>query len=198
MISVQPPRTLVGCVALASLLAALSLSGCSETRRALGYDKAPPDEFAVVSRAPLSQPPDYTLRPPEPGAPRPQEGTTRDQARNVLIPGKSSRFTPDGTGMTFAGRSSGEQVLLSQAGADKAPADIRKTVNEETLNLVETDKSFTDEILFWQKKPEPGEIIDATKEDHRLRENSALGKSVTEGETPQIIHKPKGWLEDIF
>ena len=59
-------------VALVAVLASLTLSGCSDARRALGYDKSAPDEFAVVSRAPLSQPPDLTLRPPTPGAVRPQ------------------------------------------------------------------------------------------------------------------------------
>ena len=40
------------------------LPACAETRRALGFDKAPPDEFQVVQRAPLSVPPDFALRPP--------------------------------------------------------------------------------------------------------------------------------------
>ena len=34
-----------------------------------GPGQAPPDEFQVVRRAPLILPPDYSLRPPEPGAP---------------------------------------------------------------------------------------------------------------------------------
>ena len=43
--------------------------------------KRAPDEFAVVRRAPLIVPPDFDLRPPDPGAPRPNIGTTADQAR---------------------------------------------------------------------------------------------------------------------
>jgi len=46
--------------------------------------KRAPDEFAVVRRAPLIVPPDYDLRPPDPGAPRPNIGTTSDQARVAL------------------------------------------------------------------------------------------------------------------
>jgi hypothetical protein len=197
MIKTQPHMTKAGRAAFVALLAALSLSGCSDARRAMGWDKSPPDEFAVVSRAPLSQPPDFTVRPPMPGAPRPQEGTSRDMARNVLVPGRplgSSSLT----GNTFAGRSQGEQTLLKKAGAGDAPSDIRRKVNEETTSLIEADKSFTDDILFWQKKTPPGEAVDAGKEQRRLQENASLGKSTTDGNSPQIVRKQKGWLEGIF
>ena len=50
-----------------ALLCVGLLNACSDTRAALGLDKAPPDEFAVFSRAPLSLPPDFGLRPPAPG-----------------------------------------------------------------------------------------------------------------------------------
>ena len=47
-------------------------------------DRVGPDEFAVESRAPLTLPPDYELRPPSPGAARPQEATAADRARKVI------------------------------------------------------------------------------------------------------------------
>lgn len=194
MTSPQPHMTMVARAALVGLIACLSLSGCGEARRALGYDKAPPDEFTVVARAPLSQPPDFSLRPPTPGAPRPQEGLVRDQAKSVLLSG-TSRATNT---QMFRGRSQGEQVLLGKAGADKALPDIRRTVNEETTALIDADKSFGDKILFWQTKPLPGEPVDATKESERLRQNSALGKPSTDGQVPQIERHKKGWLEGVF
>ena len=49
----------------------LLVGGCSNIRETLGLSKQSPDEFKVVSRAPLSMPPDYNLKPPTPGAPRP-------------------------------------------------------------------------------------------------------------------------------
>jgi len=91
MTSPQPEMTMLARATLVAMLACLALSGCGETRRALGYDKTPPDEFTVVSRAPLSQPPDYALRPPDPGAPRPQDGGVRDQARQVLLSNTTNR-----------------------------------------------------------------------------------------------------------
>ena len=39
------------------------LSGCGLTRSDLGLEKATPDEMLVVSRAPLSIPPEFNLRP---------------------------------------------------------------------------------------------------------------------------------------
>ena len=61
------------------LMAVLALSACDSAKKQLGIERQAPDEFAVVKRAPLAMPPDYTLRPPTPGAQRPQEQTTDKQ-----------------------------------------------------------------------------------------------------------------------
>ena len=46
------------------LAVAFVLSACStETKRKLGLTSQAPDEFMVMSRAPLSLPPEYDLRP---------------------------------------------------------------------------------------------------------------------------------------
>src|SRR5690606_33831923 len=54
----------------ALLLLPLAVSGCDSAREAMGLNKKSPDEFAVVTRAPLVLPPEFGLRPPQPGAPR--------------------------------------------------------------------------------------------------------------------------------
>jgi hypothetical protein len=64
--------------------AALLLAGCSDFKQMIGLDPTMPDEFAVESRAPLTIPPDFNLRPPEPGAPRPQEESTKQQAEQIM------------------------------------------------------------------------------------------------------------------
>lgn len=179
-----------------SVLAALALSGCTDARRALGYEKAPPDEFQVVERAPLAQPPDFTLRPPAPGAVRPQEGATRDQARQAMTGSARAMTTPIAT----QGRSMGDVTLLKKAGAEQSQPDIRMLVNKETQSIAEMDKSFTDKVVFW-RKPDgigAGEQLDATKETQRLRENQALGRSVTDGDSPRIMRRKKGMLEGVF
>ena len=64
--------TIFRLVLLASLLGVAACSG-DELTRTFGLTRDAPDEFQVTTRAPLSMPPDFTLRPPRPGAARPQE-----------------------------------------------------------------------------------------------------------------------------
>ena len=53
---------------LGALALAATLSACEGgIGDALGLGKKAPDEFAVVRSAPLTLPPDFTLRPPRPG-----------------------------------------------------------------------------------------------------------------------------------
>ena len=54
-------------VGVLSLAIPAMLAGCSGFKQAIGLEATPPDEFAVESRAPLTVPPDFDLRPPEPG-----------------------------------------------------------------------------------------------------------------------------------
>ncbi|HUN51459.1 MAG TPA: DUF3035 domain-containing protein, partial [Candidatus Sulfotelmatobacter sp.] len=66
-------------VAFAALLA--GAAGCDSIKATLGLEKSGPDEFAVVTKAPLTLPPDYALRPPAPGAPPLRETQPRDAAQ---------------------------------------------------------------------------------------------------------------------
>jgi hypothetical protein len=179
-------------VAAIALALPLALSACQDAKRALGYEKMPPDEFQVVSRAPLSMPPDFSLRPPQPGASRPQEGTTTEQARKVITGQRGA--TPIAT----AGRSQGDIALMKRVGADSIQPDIRVLVNKENQSLLEAEKSFSERFVFWRKAEPPGAAVDPAKESQRIRENQALGKSVSEGETPQIQRRKKAWLEGVF
>jgi len=69
---------------LVLLTALVLLSGCNNFKQMVGLEPVSPDEFAVESRAPLTIPPDFNLRPPAPGAPRPQEGSVTEKARRVV------------------------------------------------------------------------------------------------------------------
>jgi hypothetical protein len=69
---------------IACLAGTALLSACSDFKQAIGLDPTMPDEFAVESRAPLTIPPDFNLRPPEPGAPRPQEESSGKQAQQII------------------------------------------------------------------------------------------------------------------
>ena len=71
--------TALGCVAAAALI-----SGCTNWKQAIGIEPTSPDEFAVESRAPLTIPPDFNLRPPAPGTTRPQEISSASKAQGVI------------------------------------------------------------------------------------------------------------------
>ena len=181
------PASLLVCLA-----ASLALGGCTNAKKALGLEKTAPDEFNIVSRAPLSLPPDYSLRPPEPGALRPQDQTPTQQARQTVFrAGDQQAAAPRPRGT----QSEGEIALLKQAGAGDASSSIRQTVNQETVAAAAQDRSFVDSVLFWRKPDPAGDVIDPQKENQRLRENAALGKTPTEGETPVIQRKKRALLE---
>jgi hypothetical protein len=129
-------------IALTAGIAALggALSGCTNTAAALGMTKVVPDEFRVVTKAPLAVPPDYSLRPPAPGQPRPQELQPESAARTALL---GQRAAQD--------RSQGEKLLASKAGGDKADPLVRYVVDDEFGEIAHKDPSFADRVLFWKK-----------------------------------------------
>ena len=55
------------------------------------FNRDRPDEFAVQRQAPLVVPPDFALVPPAPGAPRPADRTTQQQALDALFGGPAPR-----------------------------------------------------------------------------------------------------------
>jgi hypothetical protein len=175
----------------AALAVTVLVAGCSSDSlsRTFGLTHDAPDEFTVTTRAPLSMPPDYSLRPPRPGAPRPQEQSTRTQAEQALVPQQA-------LGVGAAADSPGQDALVAEAGP-AAPKNIRAEVDQDA-QLDQPGHSFTDKLLFWRSAPQPGIVVDPTKEAQRLRQNSALGKSVDDGDTPIIQPKQKGLLDSIF
>lgn len=197
--AVTPPR-LLHCPRPVLMLfgAALILSSCGDsTKRALGLARTAPDEFAVVKSAPLSQPPDFKLRPPRPGAERPGVATPREQARQAIFRGEQDNATQsvrrEGPSTTAAPqeavsqRSSGESAFLARAGADGIDPDIRSKIDREASILADADLNFVQKLLDF--KPDNDEVVDAEAEARRLRENQALGRPATEGDTPLIDRK---------
>ncbi len=187
--------------------AALILSSCGDTaKRALGLERTSPDEFSVVKRAPLSQPPDLKLRPPRPGAERPGIATPRKQAEEAIFRREASNTTGstrrnEGPSTTAAPqeavsqRSAGESAFLARAGADNVEPDIRSKVDRENSLLADADLNFVQKLLDF--KPDIDEVVDAPAESRRLRQNQALGRAANEGETP-IIDRKADRLFNIF
>jgi hypothetical protein len=130
-------------LAVLSLAAAsaLSLGACtSGMRQSVGLTKVTPDEFLTVSTAPLTVPPEYGLRPPAPGQPRPQELAPESAARQILL-GQRQAVT----------RSPGEQQLVAEAGGDRADPLARYVVDDEFGDLAHKEEGWADRILFWRR-----------------------------------------------
>ena len=121
---------------------AVGLSGCQSFRDAAGLNKQAPDEFAVVSKAPLIIPPDYNLRPPKPGEAPTNQVSPTDAAEGTLYgaapPATSSRGQ----------LSLGEQALLDKAGASDANNLIRQRIAADNHAMFAADNSFTERLLF--------------------------------------------------
>ena len=165
------------------------LNGCESANKAFSSEKHAPDEFVVFSRPPLSLPPEYNLRPPQPGAARPQRISPSTQAYAAIL-GRSTDSVANTREKTQG--SPGIQALLQQTGSLKAEPGIRKTINKETSALAEEDSRFVDKLIFWvDNPPYPSTVVDAEKEQKRIFGTQALGKPINEGETPKIKRKRK-------
>ncbi len=187
---------------LAVATASLALSGCQATKEALGLGKRPPDEFQVVSHAPLAMPPTDALVPPDPGAPRPQEQSAAQLAELAVVgTAGGAGEAPLVASASTSGESdsAGEQAFLQSAGAAKADPKIRQLVNQEADAEAQAIKdSLYNKIMFWRKPDPPGTVVDAKAEQQRLQENAALGRPMTEGATPVIVRRKRALLEGIF
>ena len=163
------------------LASVLVLSACAgggeDVKEKLGLKSPPPDEFSVVTRAPLAVPPDYTLRPPRPGEGRPNELTVREQAKKTVF-GKSdvvSESAPQQDGS-----------FLGKLGATKADPNVRSSIDTEIKALDAAEQPAAEKLLFWKSKKVPGKTIDPVEEKKRLE---ASGVSV-EKRNEDILQTP--------
>ena len=159
---------------------ALAVSACGSLKQGIGLTKVVPDEFVTVSTAPLSIPPEYGLRPPAPGQPRPQELAPESAARQILL-GQRQAVT----------RTPGEQVLVAQAGGDQADPLARYVVDDEFGDLAHKDESFANRLMFWRKDDastqaptvrqtaEGQKTIDASTEAARLQALTGGQQAIT-------------------
>jgi hypothetical protein len=179
-----------GLVIVALLGGAAALSGCQSASHALGLSKVTPDEFRVVSKAPLVLPPDYALRPPAPGEPRAQELEPQSAAREALVGARQAEV-----------RSDGEKLLVEKAGGDKADPLIRYVVDDQFGAIAHKDKSFADWVIFWKKgQPAVGTemteaadtpaVIDPATEEKRITGLTGNQTIIIERREPGKIKLP--------
>lgn len=125
---------------IAGLGVGLSLGGCQSFEEATGAAKIIPDEFAVVTKAPLIVPPDFNLRPPRPGSPEANAQAPADEARATLY--QSPEQAAQALGPTY---SDGEKVLLARTGGASVDPKIRGSLASESG--YETDPAVANKVL---------------------------------------------------
>ena len=147
---------LITCAALMAVLPA-----CQSTSNALGIRKDAPNEFNILTNAPLVVPPEYNLRPPAPGESSSYDNYSEKAAREALI-GDLDPTEP----------TRGEVVFMTRAGATRSDPEIRLKLDGQ--NSVERKSaSFANRVLFFsdgvqrdgQGNPVP---LDSDSERRRL------------------------------
>jgi len=176
-------------IAASAICAAFGLAGCESAQQALGMTKVTPDEFRVVTKAPLVVPPDYALRPPAPGKPRPQELQPESAARLALLGQREAEQ-----------RSQGEKLLVAKAGAEKADPLIRYVVDDEFGDVAHKEKSFADKVMFWRSAKagksdataaaDTAAPIDAAAEAERIAKLTGGKQIIISREGPRRIKLP--------
>ena len=164
------PSPRAGAIALLAV-SGVWLSACGGVREAVGLETPAPDEFAVVTKAPLVMPPDYTLRPPQPGVAGAGDVVPSEVARDALVTGvggtPASSPAPVTTTTAPAPTASpapaaapaeapqptnspGQSALLNAAGADRADPNIRSEVGggEGNHEVAAKSEDFTNQILY--------------------------------------------------
>ncbi|MGE3251084.1 MAG: DUF3035 domain-containing protein [Hyphomonadaceae bacterium] len=153
--------------ALVAILAACgATSACGSLGRSMGMNAQAPDEFRVVTRAPLELPPDYSLRPPRPGEPRPQEAAPTEAARSAL-------FGQD----VGQNASEGERALVGAAGATTTDPNIRQQVDFEGGNVVYRSEEFSDRVIQ-QGQPGAPELT----EEQRTAQQESIRRATGDGQ----------------
>ncbi|MEE9347492.1 MAG: DUF3035 domain-containing protein [Robiginitomaculum sp.] len=117
---------------------ALTLPACKTLNKASGARKGVPNEFNILTKAPLVVPPEYNLRPPASGQSRPEDSYTSKVAREALL-GEIDDAKP----------SRGEILLMTKAGVGKANPEVRIVIDGQNSVEHKSDP-FTDRLIFWR------------------------------------------------
>ena len=146
----------------------MSLSSCSDFRKAVGKEKVIPDEYSVVLTPSLIVPPGYKIDP-------------EVFKKNRLIEEKNDfnltekiKINDNNDVTSFEGLFISKQI----------PKNIRNIVDEETLGISLSERRGID-VLFGNT-PETGVVIDAKKEALRIRKNKSSGKKINSTPSPAI------------
>ncbi len=184
---------------------ALLASGCtsSSVKDTLGLTRAAPDEYRVVSRPPLSVPPQFNLRPPSATEDTLGQVVATDQAHSLMTGSTSAStavqpVTSSKTSKKAPAMNAADSEFLQKAGAANANPHVREEMVEERYTRIEQQEAspWWDVFDWTADKKDP--TVDAKKEAERIKTNEDQGKAVTDGKTPDVKTRDTGLLGKIF
>lgn len=216
------------CVALTTCsLFTLTACGGGTIKDTLGIGRKAPDEFRVVSRPPLSVPPQFNLRPPSANAESPIIIPADKQAKAIItgnpvkidsdnsfdlkeggvdtavIPVESSSIdsaTSKKSKKTASAEktNSKESQFLKNIGADKADPKVRDELVQQKAEALEKKEEASWWSSITSTTDKKEALVNANEEAKRIQTNKAENKPITEGKTPEAKDKDHGILGNIF
>lgn len=174
----------------------LSLGACTYLREAAGMNKMAPDEFAVLTKAPLVIPPDYNLAPPKPGAAPTNQTDPTGTAQSTL-------FGNDRAGSALVSES--EKALLASAGATNADSSVGLHIAADNKSMLAADDSFANDVMFWKpSKPDHSNPVDADAEAKKFDARKTTGQAPGADSAPPPPPPPPqkdegdGWFDWLW
>ncbi len=155
-------------LALAGMAGALGGCGLFQDIRSVSQEFSKNgDRDEITTGAPLTVPPEATLRPPSAGASS-GEGTAR-RAQVILRtdePAAAATTTRGQTPAREAGPSAGERELLTRSGVTRTTSDVvKRTVDIEQQRSSTGQKDFTDRVLKYDPKARPAKADEKDARD---------------------------------
>jgi hypothetical protein len=146
----------------------MSLSSCSDFRKAVGKEKVIPDEFSVALTPSLIVPPGYKIDPEV------LKNNNLDEVKNDFNLTNKFNIKNKNEANSFS------DLFVSK----NVPKNIRQIVDEETLGISLSERTGI-QILFGVV-PETGVVIDAKKEELRIRKNKSSGQKINSTPSPAL------------
>ena len=146
----------------------ISISSCSDFRKAVGKEKIIPDEYSIISIPSLLVPPGYNIDPQvlkNRNSIEMKKDFSLSEKINISNENEVSNF---------------KELFVSK----NIPKNIRKIVDEETLGISLSERTGLN-ILFGDV-PDSGIVIDSKKEALRLRNNKSSGEKLNANPSPAI------------
>lgn len=174
-------RLYVG-LSICSLIALSACGGASGIKETLGIGSRAPDEFRVVSRPPLSVPPQFNLRPPSSEAQSPIIIPSDRQARSIITGKPAQEITDSG----YDNSIDTTVTPVESTSIDSKPSGKDKKSSAKSKGGSENTVSDSGDSLFLSKlgadKADPkvrGELVEQKLEAQEKKEEGSWWSNVT-------------------